>query len=355
MKKKMICLVLCLLMLAPLCAAGAEEASAVTANATVDAVNTVQLTAPFAGVLLPYDWDGGERVSSGDVVLEMDTTKLYAPADGVLQGVFAEEGDLCEDVIAQYGKIANIEKPETLVISATTSGRYNSDENKELHVGSTVYVEQTDDTDNTGEGRITALNGNAYSVELTAGEFVEGDQVKLYRDEKMGSKTCVGSGTLVRGEDVAVQGSGRVLKSYCRQGQQVKKGQLLFELAPADCAPTVTDGQLKADCDGVLELKATSGQQVYKGQVLALLHDLTAMEVTAQVDEVDLDRVHVGDSLKVICDRYPDTELSGTVVSIAGMGVQKQNASYYNVKLSLSTSLELLPGMNATVYLPNQG
>lgn len=44
----------------------------------------------------------------------------------------------------------------------------------------------------------------------------------------MGSKTCIGSGTLVRGEDVAVQGSGRVLKSYCRQGQQVKKGQLLF-------------------------------------------------------------------------------------------------------------------------------
>ena len=88
--------------------------------------------------------------------------------------------------------------------------------------------------------------------------------------------------------------------------------------------PTVTDGQLKADCDGVLELKATSGQQVYKGQVLALLHDLTAIEVTAQVDEVDLDRVHVGDSLKVICDRYPDTELSGTVVSISGMGVQKQ-------------------------------
>ena len=41
-----------------------------------------------------------------------------------------------------------------------------------------------------------------------------------------------------------------------------------------------------------------------------------------------------------------------TVLSIAGMGVQKQNASYYNVKLSISTSLELLPGMNATVYLP---
>ena len=352
MKKKLISLVLCLLMLAPLCAAGAEEAAVSTANATVDAANTVQLTAPFAGVLLPYDWNGGERVSSGDVVLEMDTNKLYAPADGALQGVFAEEGDLCEDVIAQYGKIANIEKPETLVISATTSGRYNSDENKELHVGSTIYVEQTDDTDNTGEGRITALNGNAYSVELTAGDFVEGDQVKLYRDEKMGSKTCIGSGTLVRGGDVAVQGSGRILKSYCRQGQQVKKGQLLFELAPADCAPTVTDGQLKADCDGILELKAASGQQVYKGQVLALLHDLTAMEVTAQVDEVDLDRVHVGDSLKVICDRYPDTELSGTVVSIAGMGVQKQNATYYDVKLSISTSLELLPGMNATVYLP---
>ena len=352
MKKKMICLVLCLLMLAPLCAASAEEVTVSTANATVDAANTVQLTAPFAGVLLPYDWDGGERISSGDVVLELDTTKLYAPADGTLQGVFAEEGDLCEDVIAQYGKIANIEKDEARAINATTSGRYNSDENKELHVGSTIYVEQTDDTSNTGEGRITALNGSAYSVELTAGEFVEGDQVKLYRDEKMGSKTCIGSGVLVRGADVAVQGSGRILKSYCRQGQQVKKGQLLFELAPADCAPTVTDGSLKADCDGILELKAASGQQVYKGQVLAVLHDLSAMEVTAQVDEVDLDKVRVGDTLKVVFDRYPDTELSGTVLSMAGLGVQKQNATYYDVKLSLSTSLELLPGMNATVYLP---
>ena len=255
-------------------------------------------------------------------------------------------------MISQYGKIANIEKPETLLINATTSGRYDSDENKELHVGTHVYFEQSNDTDNTGEGRITSVDGDAFTVELTAGEFDKDDQVKIYRDEKMGSKTCIGSGTLVRGLDVAVQGSGRVLKSYCRQGQQVKKGQLLFELAPADCAPTVTDGQLKADCDGVLELKATSGQQVYKGQVLAVLHDLSSMEVTAQVDEVDLDKVRVGDTLKLVFDRYPDTELSGTVLSIAGLGVQKQNATYYDVKLSISTSLELLPGMNATVYLP---
>ena len=319
----------------------------------MDAANTVQLTAPFAGVLLPYDWNGGERVSSGDVVLEMDTNKLYAPADGALQGVFAEEGDLCEDVIAQYGKIANIEKPETLLISATTSGALRQRRKQGTARGRSRLL-RAEQRYRQHRRRPHYLCGwqRPFTVELTAGEFDKDDQVKIYRDEKMGSKTCIGSGTLVRGLDVAVQGSGRVLKSYCRQGQQVKKGQLLFELAPADCAPTVTDGRLKADCDGVLELKATSGQQVYKGQVLALLHDLTAMEVTAQVDEVDLDRVHVGVSLKVICDRYPDTELSGTVVSISGMGVQKQNASYYNVKLSLSTSLELLPGMNATVYLP---
>lgn len=210
MKKKLISLVLCLLMLAPLCAAGAEEAAVSTANATVDAANTVQLTAPFAGVLLPYDWNGGERVSSGDVVLEMDTNKLYAPVDGTLQGVFAEEGDLCEDVIAQYGKIANIEKDEVLAINATTSGRYDSDENKELHVGTHVYFEQSNDTDNTGEGRITAVDGDAFTVELTAGEFDKDDQVKIYRDEKMGSKTCIGSGTLVRGLDVAEIGRAHV-------------------------------------------------------------------------------------------------------------------------------------------------
>lgn len=356
--KKLIGLVLTLMMALP-CAAVAQEAdtvktAATTANAVAECVNTYDITAPFAGVVQPFTWEKGDKVSAGDTLFALDTLKLYAPETGTVRGVFAAEGELCEDAVARYGMIASIEKDEPLMIKASTKGKYDSDENEIIHLGEAVYFEQTSDKDNEGEGRIVALNGKDYTVEITAGDFKDGDSVKIYRDEKMGTKTCIGEGKLERGADVAVTGSGRVLKSYFAQGQRVKKGQLMFEMIPADSASDLTAAQLTAAMAGVLDTpKVVSGQQVYKGQVLATLHDVSAMRVVAQVDEMDLDKAKVGDSLSIVFDRYPDSPLSGIVSSVAQMGVEKQNATYYDVKIDYTTSLETLPGMNATVYLPD--
>lgn len=98
--------------------------------------------------------------------------------------------------------------------------------------------------------------------------------------------------------------------------------------------------------------RRASGQQVYKGQLLASIHDLSTMNVVAEVDEIDLERVHVGDTLTVVFDCYPQEEVSGTVQSISLIGNAKQNATYYDVTLSISASWQVLPGMNATVWLP---
>ena len=116
----------------------------------------------------------------------------------------------------------------------------------------------------------------------------------------------------------------------------------------------VTGAAITADHDGTVELAAgaASGQQVYKGQLLASIHDLSAMNVVAEVDEIDLERVHVGDTLTVVFDCYPQEEVSGTVKSISLIGNAKQNATYYDVTISISTSWQVLPGMNATVRLP---
>ena len=230
--------------------------------------------------------------------------------------------------------IACIERTLPQVAQASTSGAYNDEENRLIHVGETVYFYQTSDKDNEGEGRVTAVNGSDYTVELTAGDFENGDSIKIYRDEKMGTKSCIGSGTIERAADVAVSGTGRVLSCAVQPGQTVRKGQLLFELS----------GQ---DAEG-----AASGQQVYKGQLLASIHDLSAMNVVAEVDEIDLERVHVGDTLTVVFDCYPQEEVSGTVQSISLIGNAKQNATYYDVTLSISASWQVLPGMNATVWLP---
>lgn len=349
----MICLVLCLML--P-CAATAEEAGVgtTTANAVAECVNTYDVTAPFAGVVLPFTWERGDRVQAQDALFTLDTVKVYAPESGTLRGLFVKEGELCEDAISQYGMIAAIEKTQPLVLNANTKGAYDSEENKIIHLGATVYFEQVSDADNEGEGRVIAVRGESFTVELTAGSFEPGNKVRIYTEEKMGTKTKIGEGTMERGADVAVMGSGRVLKVYDRQGQQVSKGQLLFELIPADADPTVNTAKILAGASGVLDApKVISGQQVYKGQTLATVHDDSAMQVVAEVDEVDLDKVHIGDSLSIVFDRYPEMKVSGTVHSIAAMGREKQNATYYDVEIVFTTSAEVLTGMNATVYLPN--
>jgi hypothetical protein len=81
------------------------------------------------------------------------------------------------------------------------------------------------------------------------------------------------------------------------------------------------------------------------------IHDLSAMSVVASVDEMDLDRAEIGDTVAVVFDRYPEVELHGTVTQISRIGMPKQNATYYDVTISIITNLEVLPGMNAVVTL----
>ena len=356
--KKMLALLLAAALLTPLCALAEDvqtpAVSSVTANAVAESENVYKITAPYSGVLLPFDLETGDQVLAGDAMIALDKVKVYAQVDGTLQAVFADPGDLCEDVTALYGMIACIERALPQVADASTSGAYNDEDNRLIHVGETVYFYQTNDKDNEGEGRVTAVNGSDYTVELTAGDFENGDNIKIYRDEKMGTKSCIGSGTIERAADVAVSGTGRVLSCAVQPGQTVRKGQLLFELSGQDAQADVTGATVTASHAGAVELAAgvSSGQQVYKGQLLASIHDLGVMNVVAEVDEMDLERVHVGDTLTVVFDCQPQEEVSGTVTDISLIGNAKQNATYYDVTISISTSWQVLPGMNATVWLP---
>lgn len=349
--KRLVSLALSLLMLLPACAL----ADSATANGVVKSAQTYEVLAPYSGVTLPFDWERGDAVAATDTLFEMDTLKVYAPEDGTVAELFVDAGDLCEDAARRYGMVAAIEREHPLVVSATTRGAYKSSENMLLHLGARVYFEQSGSGDNKGEGVIASVQGSAFTVELDAGEFDPDDTVKIYRDLMMGSKTCIGQGTIARAADVAVNAAGRVLKLCVAKGQRVQKGQLMMELASSDAERPLAGAAIPAGHDGALEsVKIAQGQQVYKGQALATIADLKELCVLAEVDEIDLGGVQLGDTLKIVLDRYPDSELAGTVKSISRMGTPKQNAAYYDVELSFTSTLEVLPGMNATVYIPTE-
>lgn len=94
--KKFVALLLTVALLTPLCALAEDVETAavsnVTANAVAESENVYKITAPYSGVLLPFDLESGDPVSKGDTLFALDTVKVYAPVDGTVQAVFAEPG-----------------------------------------------------------------------------------------------------------------------------------------------------------------------------------------------------------------------------------------------------------------------
>lgn len=324
------------------CALGA------TANATVVAADTVKITAPFAGTLLPFDLAAGEEVTAGDMLFELDATPVYAPIDGVISAVFADPGDDASGLVSHYGSIAVIEPEYPLYIDADTDDAYDHDDNRYLHVGETLYLKCGSEK---GTGVVVSVSGKKYTVEIRSGNFDLDDTVYCYRESAMPYDSKTGDGKVKRYADAAVTASGRIAAVCVKPGDAVSAGDLLFETIDAQSARDASPVICAPVSGAVTQLYVSSGAQVYRGALLCELADLTALELSAEIDELDLGRIRVGDALSFTLDAYGEEPFTGVITEIRPVGSIRQNATYFDVRITLPQGRTLLPGMNATILL----
>ena len=95
MKKMTILLALCLALGAVLPGFALAET---TFDGTVVSGESVSVTAPFGGTVDSFTPAVGDRISEGDVIASVKTTKVYASIDGTVTGVFGQPGDTVSDV-----------------------------------------------------------------------------------------------------------------------------------------------------------------------------------------------------------------------------------------------------------------
>jgi len=324
------------------CALGA------TANASIVAPETAKITAPFAGTLLPFDLVSGDAVTAGDTLFTLDTTPVYAALDGTVAAVFAAAGDDAAGVSAHYGALAVIEPEYPLYISADTDDAYDNDDNKYIHAGEMLYLKRNDEK---GTGRVTSVDGKYYTVEVLTGNFDLDETVRCYRESAMPYDSEVGRGKVKRFADAKVSASGRICAVHVKPGDTVKTGDLLFETVDTLSAVGASPAIAAPVSGAVTALYASSGAQVYRGQLLCEVADLTKLELSAEIDEIDLAAIRAGDVLSYTLDAYAGRTFTGTVTEIRPVGAQRQNAAYFDVRITAPEGVTLLPGMNATVTL----
>jgi multidrug resistance efflux pump len=104
-------------------------------DATVVCVQPEYVAAAIGGTVASVPVLAGDLVSAGDTLAQLSTTKIYAPADGTVTGVFCAPGDSVSEVTDRYSALLYIEPDSRYTLTASTDNSYNLSDNKYIHVG----------------------------------------------------------------------------------------------------------------------------------------------------------------------------------------------------------------------------
>ena len=346
MKKLWRSLILAALVMSLTC--GAALAESISLDGTVTAAYTREIYALNTAQVESVPVIVGQSVRAGDTIATLRTTKVYAEEDGTVAAVFGKPGDLTDTLIERYGAAMYLESTVTYTIAASTQYAYDSVETKLVHVGETVCLRSRTESSRTGEGVITAVDGASYTVHVTAGDFLIGESVSIYRGGEYKDAERIGRGPIARNADIAVTGSGRIVSVAVQPGDAVRRGDLLMEtLTGTGESPVIA-----ADVDGVVaQLGAAQGAALEENGVAAVIWPDDAMQIEIQVNENDLIFVHVGDTVNLLFDWEVERNAvtTGTVTSISAISDETSEDTVYAATIAFTPDETIRYGMSVTV------
>lgn len=328
---------------------GTAAAEGVKIDGSIKAGETKTILAPYSGLVGDYTAQVGDEASAGDALFALKAQKVYAEFDGTVTAVFAQGGDNASSVSERYGALAYIEEDVLYRAECSTANSEGGNENKIVHVGETVYIRSTGDSDRVGEARVIGVSGKNYTLEVTKQDGIRvGENIKVYRNDHYYGSSCIGSGKAERVDPQAVSAEGYVLSTSVEEGQHVSRGDVLFDIVP-DALDDMEggDGRVYMQEDGILlSVTAESGTQAAKNTVLATYCPKGAMRLICSVDEQDIAEIQVGDVMTVTLDAYEDKSLRGVVTNIAAAG--ESGGAFYDVTLELEENDIMRIGMSAS-------
>ena len=330
---------------------GSAGAETMSLNGTVEAGVTVPVYAPIGGTVESVALEQGMRVNAGDTLFTYRTEKTYASEDGTVTGVFAQAGDDAETVAGRYGADLYIEGTILYTVSSSTSKAYPSVDTTIVHTGETVYLVCRTDSTRKGTGIITGVEGSNYSVLVSEGNFVIGDSVTIYRDEAHTEKLRIGRGNVERVSPEAVTASGAVVSVAVKDGDKVKRGDLLLEtLSGTFEGYEMTGTAVTAAEDGVImSVSAEAGAAVNKGDVTARIAPVNGMRVEADVTADDRKLLKAGDKVTIELESDESKSYEGTVRYITETPEEGAEEVTYKAVIDFTPDEDVYFGMKVVV------
>lgn len=372
----------------------------VSGSGTVTPIESYQVSALVTGEILESPFEDGDQVEKDQLLYRIDpgsaqtalqqaqlsvqqaqmnydtlasSLQVKAIGGGVVQTLHVQEGDL----VSAGTAIADI----TDTASMTLTVPFQAGDAAHISAGQTAQV--------TLSGTLETLTGTVESVASAdqvgnGGALVRQVKIRLTNPgaltettsatARVGTYACAAGGTLspqLR-QTITAAASGEITNLNVSVGSRVSAGAVLAaiggesaENSLADAALAVQNAQLSLQSaqealdsytitspisGTVIEKNLKAGDQLNGGDsgAMAVIYDLSQLELQMDVSELDIGQIQPGQTVEITAEALPGQTFTGVVEKVSVNGTTTDGFTTYPVTILLSEYGDLNPGMNVS-------
>ena len=164
---------------------------------------------------------------------------------------------------------------------------------------------------------------------------------------------CVKEGQTVNENDALIQLSGKELS---KQVQNASDSLRSAQMSMEDTQKTMENYTITSPISGTViskDVKAgdTVGTSTGTSETMCVIYDLSYLEMTLNVDELEILSIKEGQEVSIEADAISDRTFTGVVTSVSAAGTTNGGTTTYPVTVRIDDTGDLLPGMNATATI----
>jgi HlyD family secretion protein len=311
----------------------------ITASGTIRPVQTVNLSPKAAGRLAELYVEQGDSVKQGQVIARMESEDIAAQMTQARANLAQTEARLA--ALRNGSRSEAIAQAQASLSQAEAQVR---DAQARLDLAS---ARARRNRDLAAEGAISRDNlDEVLNTELSARATLEQSNARVREARQRLAELQNGS----RPEDIAAAVAERDAAIGRLQAVQVQQEDTLIR-APFSGVITQRFATIGAFVTPTTSASSTSSAT--STSVVALANGL---EVIAEVPEVDVSQIKLGQKVEISADAFPDQVFEGRVRLIAPEAVVEQNVTSFQVRVTVVTGKDKLrSGMNAdAIFLGKQ-
>lgn len=375
----------------------------VSGSGTVTPIESYQVSALVTGEILESPFEDGDQVEKDQLLYRIDpgsaqtalqqaqlsvqqaqmnydtlasSLQVKAIGGGVVQTLHVQEGDL----VSAGTAIADITDTSTMTLTVP----FQAADAAHISAGQTAQV--------TLSGTLETLSGTVESVASAdqvgnGGALVRQVKIRLTNPgaltdattatARVGSYACAAGGTLsprLR-QTITAAASGEITSLNVSVGSRVSAGTVLASIGGesaenslADAALAVQNAQLSLQSaqealdsytitspisGTVIEKNLKAGDQLNGGDsgAMAVIYDLSQLELQMDVSELDIGQIQPGQTVEITAEALPGQTFTGVVEKVSVNGTTTDGFTTYPVTILLSEYGDLNPGMNVSANI----